>query len=192
MKTPNRLDAPFLFQAAWSRDFFDLGCLRAVQLGHGAQLSGRLAAGGHLRAGAPHLRSRVGRRHTAATQALQADPACLGRCLSWTCARRSTQGNLLVHHGYRRRSRTSSFSTQTPHTANQCRYGLQVGRSDTPKFGQTDRGLKSSMLWWLMAIHDGPPAHVRATGPRSALLKRDGHRSWPAYQWCAVRPHSPR
>ena len=32
MKTPNRLDAPFLFQAAWSRDFFNLGCLRAVQL----------------------------------------------------------------------------------------------------------------------------------------------------------------
>ena len=65
-------------------------------------------------------------------------------------------------------------------------------RANTPKFGETDRGLKSSMLWWLMAIHDGPPAHVRATGPRSALLKRDGHRSWPAYQWCAVRPHSPR
>ena len=65
MKTPNRLDAPFLFQAAWSRDFFNLGCLRAVQLGHGAQLSGRLADGGHLRKGAPHLRSRVGRRHTA-------------------------------------------------------------------------------------------------------------------------------
>ena len=126
MKTPNRLDAPFLFQAAWSRDFFNLGCLRAVQLGHGDQLSGRLADGGHLRKGAPHLRSRVGRRHTAAAQALQADPACLGRCLSWTCARRSTQGHRLVHHGYRRRSRTSSFSTQTPHTANQCRYGLQV------------------------------------------------------------------
>ena len=126
MKTPIQHGGLSLFQAAWSRVFFDLGCLRAVQLGHEAQLSGRLAADGHLRAGAPHSRSRVGRRHSAATQALEADPACLGRCLSWTCARRSTQGHRLVHHGYRRRSRTSSFSTQTPHTANQCRYGLQV------------------------------------------------------------------
>ena len=49
MKTPNRLDAPFLFQAAWSRDFFNLGCLRAVQLGHGDQLSGVKRANSALR-----------------------------------------------------------------------------------------------------------------------------------------------
>ena len=85
-----------------------------------------LAADGHLRAGAPHSRSRVGRRHTAATQALEADPACLGRYLSWTCAHRSTQGHHPMHHGYQRRSRTSTFSTHTSHAANQCRYGLQV------------------------------------------------------------------
>jgi hypothetical protein len=96
------------------------GTVRAVQLGHEAQLSGRLAADGHLRAGAPYSRSRVGRRHTAATQALEADPACLGRCLSWTCARRSSQGHRLVHHGYQNRSRTSTFSTHISHVANQC------------------------------------------------------------------------
>ena len=157
MKTPNRLDAPFLFQAAWSRDFFNLGCLRAVQLGHGDQLSGRLADGGHLRKGAPHLRSRVGRRHTAAAQALQADPACLGRCLSWTCARRSTQGHRLVHHGYRRRSWTSTFSTpKRTHIANQviafrtavgCEWGImrQVRKSHTPLPG--GRYLKGGCAW---------------------------------------------
>ena len=126
MKTPIQHGGLSLFQAAWSRVFFDLGCLRAVQLGHEAQLSGRLAADGHLRAGAPHSRSRVGRRHTTVAQALEADPACLGRYLSWTCAHRSTQGHHPMHHGYQRRSRTSTFSTHTSHAANQCRYGLQV------------------------------------------------------------------
>ena len=126
MKTPIQHGGLSLFQAAWSLVFFDLGCLRAVQLGHEAQLSGRLAADGHLRAGAPHSRSRVGRRHTTVAQALEADPACLGRYLSWTCAHRSTQGHHPMHHGYQRRSRTSTFSTHTSHAANQCRYGLQV------------------------------------------------------------------
>ena len=36
MKTPIQHGGLSLFQAAWSRVFFDLGCLRAVQLGHEA------------------------------------------------------------------------------------------------------------------------------------------------------------